>query len=66
MARFVASKPAHTLRTGKEAFYRQLEMGLSGAYDYVSEVLAQNMLHGEAVEGIGAFLEKRPPKWPGT
>jgi len=22
------------------------------------------MLHEEAQEGIGAFLDKRPPKWP--
>ena len=64
LARFIASKPHATLRLGKEAFYHQLELGLSSAYDYTGEVMAQNMLHADAEEGIGAFLEKRPPKWP--
>ena len=64
LARFIASKPTKTLRTGKQAFQHQLELGLSNAYDYVGEVMVQNMLHEEAREGIGAFLEKRPPKWP--
>jgi enoyl-CoA hydratase/carnithine racemase len=64
LARFIASKPTSTLRTGKQAFQHQLELGVSNAYDYVGEVMVQNMLHGEAVEGIGAFLDKRPPKWP--
>ena len=64
LARFIASKPTRTLKTGKQAFQHQLELGLSNAYDYVGEVMVQNMMHGEAIEGIGAFLDKRPPKWP--
>ena len=60
----IASKPRRTLKTGKEAFYRQLEMPLAEAYDYASKVMTENMLDGEACEGIGAFLEKRKPKWP--
>jgi len=64
LARFIASKPTQTLRMGKQAFQHQLELGVSNAYDYVGEVMVQNMLHAEAVEGIGAFLDKRPPKWP--
>ena len=64
LARFIASKPTRTLKMGKQAFQHQLELGLSNAYDYVGEVMVQNMLHGEAIEGIGAFLDKRPPKWP--
>jgi enoyl-CoA hydratase/carnithine racemase len=64
LANHIASKPTATLRWGKEAYYRQLELGISAAYDYVGEVMVQNMMHDEAVEGIGAFLEKRPPKWP--
>jgi enoyl-CoA hydratase/carnithine racemase len=64
LARFIAAKPTSTLKTGKQAFQHQLELGVSNAYDYVGEVMVQNMLHGEAVEGIGAFLDKRPPKWP--
>jgi enoyl-CoA hydratase/carnithine racemase len=64
LARFIANKPRTTLKTGKVAFQHQLELGLSNAYDYVAEVMTQNMLHAEAEEGIGAFLDKRPPKWP--
>jgi enoyl-CoA hydratase/carnithine racemase len=64
LAELIASKPTATLRWGKEAYYRQRELGLSAAYDYVGEVMVQNMMHGEAIEGIGAFLGKRPPKWP--
>ena len=64
LATKIASKPRHTLKTGKEAFYRQLEMPLVEAYDYASKVMTENMLDGEACEGIGAFLEKREPRWP--
>src|SRR5262245_22166204 len=63
-ARFLASKPTATLKIGKMAFQHQLELGVSSAYDYVGEVMVQNMLHEEAQEGIGAFLDKRAPKWP--
>jgi len=59
----IASKSSHTIKIGKEAFYRQLEMDLAGAYDYASEVMTENMLARDAEEGIGAFIEKRDPKW---
>jgi len=64
LAALIASKPRATVKTGKEAFYRQLEMPLSEAYDYASRVMTENMLHAEANEGICAFVEKRDPKWP--
>ncbi|HVZ90579.1 MAG TPA: enoyl-CoA hydratase [Rhizomicrobium sp.] len=64
LARKIASKPRATVKIGKEAFYRQLEMPLSDAYDYASRVMTENMLHAEAREGICAFVEKRNPKWP--
>jgi enoyl-CoA hydratase/carnithine racemase len=63
MAELVASKPKVTVAIGKEAFYRQLEMELADAYDYAAAVMVENMLHAEAKEGIGAFLEKREPDW---
>jgi len=63
MAELVASKPKVTVAIGKEAFYRQLEMELADAYDYAAGVMVENMLHPEAKEGIGAFLEKREPNW---
>lgn len=63
MARHVASRSAVSIRLGKEAFYRQLELGLTDAYAFASGVMTRNMLEAEAREGIGAFLEKRPPRW---
>ena len=64
LAQLIAAKPVGAVRIGKEAFYRQLEMPLAHAYDYASKVMTKNMLAAEAEEGIGAFLDKRPPKWP--
>jgi len=64
LAQLIASKPRTTVKIGKDAFYRQLEMPLSEAYDYASRVMTLNMLEAEAREGIGAFVEKRDPQWP--
>ncbi|MDX2260049.1 MAG: enoyl-CoA hydratase [Hyphomicrobiaceae bacterium] len=63
LARRIASKSAATVAIGKEAFYRQAEMTLADAYAYAADVMVQNMLHRDAAEGIGAFIEKRPPVW---
>lgn len=62
-AESIASKSSHTLKVGKEAFYRQLEMPLSEAYDYAANVMVENMLARDAEEGINAFLQKRKPEW---
>ena len=66
LARRIASKSHLTLSIGKEAFYRQAEMDLAGAYALTAEVMTGNMLANDAAEGIDAFLEKRPPVWSGT
>lgn len=63
LGRRIATKPKATVKIGKEAFYRQLEMPLEEAYAFASAVMVENMLHAEAQEGIGAFLEKRQPRW---
>ena len=63
LAKKIAAKSALTIKIGKEAFYRQLEMPLADAYRYASEVMVENMLARDAEEGIGAFIEKRHPKW---
>jgi len=63
LAQRIASKSAPTIKTGKQAFYAQLEMGLSDAYDYASRVMVENMLNADAKEGIGAFLAKRQARW---
>ena len=63
LAQQIASKPRATVKIGKEAFYRQLEMPLAEAYRYASDVMVENMLARDAAEGIGAFIEKRTPTW---
>ena len=63
LAKEIAAKSAMTVKIGKEAFYRQLEMPLAEAYQYTSEVMVENMLARDAGEGIKAFIEKRKPKW---
>jgi enoyl-CoA hydratase/carnithine racemase len=65
LAETIASKSGHVLRIGKEAFYRQLELGLEDAYAYASQVMTENMMARDAEEGIGAFLDKRKPEWTG-
>ena len=64
LAEVIAAKPKGTVAVGKEAFYKQMEMPLQEAYDFAASVMVDNMLMAEAREGIGAFLEKRPPNWP--
>ena len=63
LAQKVALKSAYTVKLGKEAFYRQAEMNLADAYRYAAEVMTENMMARDAEEGIGAFIEKRDPKW---
>ena len=63
LAKKIASKSSYTLKVGKQAFYRQAEMGLAQAYDYASEVMTENMMARDAEEGICAFIDKRTPTW---
>ncbi|NLS68949.1 enoyl-CoA hydratase [Bradyrhizobium brasilense] len=63
LAEKVALKSAYTVKLGKEAFYRQAEMNLADAYRFAAEVMTENMMARDAEEGIGAFIEKRDPKW---
>jgi enoyl-CoA hydratase/carnithine racemase len=63
LAQKVALKSAYTVKLGKEAFYRQAEMSLADAYRYTAQVMTENMMARDAEEGIGAFIEKREPKW---
>ena len=65
VARTIAAKSPAVVAIGKEAFYAQLELPVADAYAYASEVMVRNMMHRDAEEGIGAFIEKRPPDWKG-
>ncbi|MEQ8665912.1 MAG: enoyl-CoA hydratase [Rhodospirillales bacterium] len=66
LARKIVAKSPLTLAIGKEAFYRQLDMGLVDAYAYAAEVMTRNMMTGDAQEGVDAFIEKRHPVWKGV
>ncbi len=65
LAATIAAKSPLTVATGKEAFYRQIDLDLDAAYAYASEVMTRNMLARDAEEGVDAFLEKRQPTWEG-
>ena len=62
-AQKISKKSSITLKIGKEAFYKQIDMTLSEAYDYASNVMVENMLKLDAEEGIDAFIKKRKPNW---
>jgi enoyl-CoA hydratase/carnithine racemase len=63
LARKIAGKSAHVVKIGKQAFYRQLEVGLEEAYRLTSKVMVENLLASDGEEGMSAFIEKRAPKW---
>jgi enoyl-CoA hydratase/carnithine racemase len=63
LAQKIARKSAHAIKLGKQAFYKQVGMDLADAYRLTAEVMTENMMALDAIEGIGAFIEKREPKW---
>jgi len=63
LARKIVAKSAVAVTVGKRMFYKHLEMGLDGAYQYAAEEMACNMMADDAAEGIDAFIAKRTPNW---
>jgi enoyl-CoA hydratase/carnithine racemase len=63
LARKIAGRSLMTLKTGKQAFYQQADMDLAQAYAHTVDVMIDNMLKADAVEGVSAFLQKRQPQW---
>lgn len=59
----IVAKPAVAVAMGKALFYRQIESGIGAAYDDASTTMACNMMDPSALEGVEAFIEKRPPRW---
>jgi len=59
----ILAKPRVALALGKELFYRQIELGLEAAYEAAGQTMACNMMEEVALEGVQAFIEKRPPRW---
>jgi len=59
----IVSKPRIAVAIGKELFYRQAELSIAAAYEAAEETMACNMMDEVALEGVQAFIEKRPPRW---
>jgi enoyl-CoA hydratase/carnithine racemase len=59
----IVAKPREAIAAGKGLFYRQLEMGTEAAYQLAGQTMACNMMEASALEGVQAFLDKRPPNW---
>ena len=61
----IVAKPRAALALGKALFYRQLETGIEAALADASRTMALNMMDECALEGVQAFIDKRPPVWAG-
>ena len=59
----IVAKPRIAVAMGKEFFYKQAELGIAAAYEAASQTMACNMMDEAALEGVQAFIEKRPPRW---
>jgi len=60
----ILAKPRVAVAMGKEFFYRQIELGIASAYEAAAQTMACNMMEEAALEGVQAFIDKRPPSWP--
>jgi enoyl-CoA hydratase/carnithine racemase len=60
----IISKPRVAVAMGKELFYRQIELDIADAYEAAAQSMACNMMNEAALEGVQAFIDKRPPRWP--
>jgi enoyl-CoA hydratase/carnithine racemase len=63
LATGIAARSPAALAIGKKTFYAQSELSLADAYALASSAMVDNLLHADASEGIGAFLERREPRW---
>lgn len=63
LARTICEKPPEIIAAGKRAFYRQIEQTMEEGYHIACQTMLDNILAGDALEGLDAFLEKRQPKW---
>jgi enoyl-CoA hydratase/carnithine racemase len=63
LAEQIAEYSPAIISLGKQAFYRQLDMGCGDAYRYAADVMVENTQLPDAKEGMAAFIEKRAPRW---
>ena len=64
-AQQLAAKSPLVMRLGKDAMWRQMDMPLAEALDYLRSQLAIELSTEDAIEGVKAFFEKRDPEWKG-
>lgn len=62
-ATLAAQKSRKVVALGKQAFYRQVEINVRGAYEDMGKVIVENLMLDEAQSGIEAFLDKKTPSW---
>ena len=60
----IIAKPRIAVAMGKEFFYRQIELSIASAYKAAAQTMARNMMDEAALEGVQAFIDKRPVSWP--
>ena len=60
----ITSNAPMALRVVKEIIDSTISMDEDQALAFEREKAASNVLSGQCIEGITAFLEKRSPKWP--
>ena len=59
----IVAKPRVAIARGKRLFYRQIEQDVESAYADAGLTMACNMMDEAALEGVQAFIDKRPPRW---
>jgi enoyl-CoA hydratase/carnithine racemase len=65
LAKQIASSSPLTIKIGKQAFYRQIDLSQQAAYTLMAETMAENAMTCDAQEGMSAFIQKRSPVWQG-
>jgi enoyl-CoA hydratase len=61
----LASKSPVLMRLGHDAMYRQQDMALDDALEYLRSQLSLTFSTEDIQEGVAAFFEKREPEWKG-
>jgi enoyl-CoA hydratase/carnithine racemase len=64
LASIILARSGKVVATGKRTFYRQIDQPLDPAYATTTESMVSSLLEPDAAEGIDAFIEKRPARWP--
>jgi enoyl-CoA hydratase/carnithine racemase len=65
LAHQLASRSPSAMRIGREMFKLVNDQGFRNALPHVINAFAQLSATEDAQEGLRAFVEKRPPQWPG-